>query len=168
MEVATNKSNSYNTTLHIELHSPTGRQLKLVWTHSGEQPRLQQIQDGSDVLLNIEYSDTLVKITGAPGTAEAIKSPAGLEEDIVYNKKGHQLPRGAPQDHVSYVSLHTQLPRNSQSAITTKYSFSNQNLLGFGSGFDRKDGEDNLYRAREDYRCSSTVQVNGGATIKYT
>lgn len=71
MEVATNKSNSYNTTLHIELHSPTGRQLKLVWTHSGEQPRLQQIQDGSDVLLNIEYSDTLVKITGAPGTAEA-------------------------------------------------------------------------------------------------
>lgn len=59
MEVLTNKSNSYNTTEPIELHSPTGRQLKLVWIHSGEQPRLQQIQDGSDVLLNIEYGDGL-------------------------------------------------------------------------------------------------------------
>jgi hypothetical protein len=66
------------------------------------------------------------------------------------------------------VSLHTQLPRNSQPAIKTKYGFSNQNFLEFGSGFDWKDGDDNLYRAREDYRYSSTVQVDGGATTKYT
>lgn len=205
VEILSNASNSYDTTVPIELHSPAGRQLKLVWAHSGEQPRLQKIQDGSDTLLNIDYSDALVKITRAPGTAEAstlalarkggrlielrlpldgspswkfdygqdtnltkIKSPAGLEEDIAYNKKGHQLPRGAPQEHIPYVSLHTQLPGNNQPAIKTKYSFSNQNFLGFGSGFDWKDGEDNLYRAREDYRYSSTVQVDGGATTKYT
>ncbi|KAM0486251.1 hypothetical protein ACHAPX_000956 [Trichoderma viride] len=174
LEVLSNAGNSYNTTVPIELPSPTGRQLKLVWTHSGEQPRLQKIQDGSDVLLNIEYSDALVKITQTPGTAEAnayltkVKGPAGLEEDIVYNKKGHQLPRGAPQNHIPYVSLHTQLPRNSQPAIKTKYGFSNQNFLEFGSGFDWKDGDNNLYRAREDYRYSSTVQVDGGATTKYT
>lgn len=71
LEVLSNAGNSYNTTVPIELPSPTGRQLKLVWTHSGEQPRLQKIQDGSDVLLNIEYSDALVKITQTPGTAEA-------------------------------------------------------------------------------------------------
>lgn len=34
--------------------------------------------------------------------------------------------------------------------------------------FDWKDGEDNLYRACEDYRYSSTVQLDGGATAKYT
>ncbi|KAM0512972.1 hypothetical protein ACHAPE_008332 [Trichoderma viride] len=135
-----------------------------------------EIQDGSDVLLSIEYSDAPVKITRAPGTAEAsalalarrggrvievrlpldgspswkfeydqdayltkVKSPAGLEEDIVYNKKRPSAPQR-------------------RSTISPM----------FGSGFDWKDGEDNLYREREDYRYSSTMQVDGGATTKYT
>ncbi|UKZ58882.1 uncharacterized protein TrAtP1_000204 [Trichoderma atroviride] len=205
VEVLSNASNTYNTTVPIELHSPTGRQLKLVWVNHGEQPRLQKIKDGIDTLLDIEYGDALVRITRAPNTAEAstlalarrggrlielrlpldgspswkfdydqdayltkVKNPAGLEEDIVYTKKGHQLPRGAPQEYIPYVSLHTQSPGNGQPAIKTRYSFSNKNFLGFGSGFDWKEGEDNLYRTREDYRYSSTVQVDGGATTKYT
>lgn len=37
-------------------------------------------------------------------------------------------------------------------------------ILNTVMAFDWKDGEDNLYRACEDYRYSSTVQLDGGAT----
>ncbi|KAL7902712.1 hypothetical protein HDV63DRAFT_169648 [Trichoderma sp. SZMC 28014] len=207
VEILSTANGSYNSAVPIELHSPTGRQLKLVWTRWGEQPRLQKIQDGSDTLLKIDYSDGLVQITRAPDTAEAstlalarrngklvelrlpldgspswefqydreldgyltkVKSPAGLEEAISYNRRGHELPRGAPQQRIPYVSLHTRSPGNNQPAITTRYSFSSKNFLGFGSGFDWKPGEDNLYHCAEDYRYGSTVQVDGGATTKYT
>ncbi|KAL6910210.1 hypothetical protein GGI43DRAFT_426984 [Trichoderma evansii] len=171
-----------------QLHAPTGRQLKLVWARWGEQPRLQKIQDGSDILLDIEYGDALVKITRAPNTIEAsaltlvrraghlveLKLPLNdspswaflYDRDAYY--AGHRLPRGDPHATIPYVTSHTVRPGNNQPAIKTSYSYSNKNFLGFDSGFDWKDGEDNLYRAREDYRYSSTVQVDGGAVTTYT
>lgn len=52
--------------------------------------------------------------------------------------------------------------------LRPKYAFSDHNFLAYNAGFDWKDGEDNLYRACDDYQYTSTVKVETGPQIKYT
>ncbi|KAE8353323.1 hypothetical protein BDV28DRAFT_148202 [Aspergillus coremiiformis] len=71
IEVLSNANNTYNTSVPVEIYAANGRSLKLVWTRVGEQPRLSKIQDGSEDLLQIVYTDAQVRITRAPNTTEA-------------------------------------------------------------------------------------------------
>ncbi|KAI0878580.1 hypothetical protein GGS24DRAFT_517731 [Hypoxylon argillaceum] len=97
-----------------------------------------------------------------------VKSPAGLVEDVTHNPTGHQLPDGAPYKTIPYVVSHTQRPGGQQPPIKTTYSFSARNFLAYAAGFNWKEGQDNLYRARADYQYTSEVTVEGGPRLKYT
>ncbi|EEP81062.1 conserved hypothetical protein [Uncinocarpus reesii 1704] len=97
-----------------------------------------------------------------------ITSPSGLQEEVSHKEKGHYLPKGAPYRTVPYAISHISRPLNNQPAIKTYYSYSASNFLGYDSGFDWKDGEDNLYRAHENYQYTTTVQINQGPETKYT
>ncbi|PWY69620.1 RHS repeat protein [Aspergillus sclerotioniger CBS 115572] len=97
-----------------------------------------------------------------------VTSPTGLVEEITHKADGHKLPTGAPMSYVPYVTMHIEKPGQSQPAITTRYEFSARNFLGYDGGFRWKDGEDNLYRSRDDYQYSSSVIVDGGSTTTNT
>ncbi|KAJ7192348.1 hypothetical protein GGX14DRAFT_380251 [Mycena pura] len=71
IELLSNASNTYNTTVPIEIYAASGRSLKLVWDTWGETPRLTTIQDGDENLLVIDYNDSGADITRNPNTAEA-------------------------------------------------------------------------------------------------
>ncbi|RPA93710.1 hypothetical protein L873DRAFT_1815418 [Choiromyces venosus 120613-1] len=70
IEVLSNANDTYNTTVPIELYAANGRSLGLLWTKSGEQPRLSKIQEGSQDLLEIKYTGGQVDIIRAPNTTE--------------------------------------------------------------------------------------------------
>lgn len=71
IEILSNFNDSYNKSVPTEVYANTGRSLSLNRKRSGEQPRLETIQQGSDVLLQIDYGDSQVDITRAPNTPEA-------------------------------------------------------------------------------------------------
>ncbi|KAM3516286.1 hypothetical protein MY11210_000045 [Beauveria gryllotalpidicola] len=110
--------------------------------------------------------DTINQVT----CLKKIVSPCGLEERVSYSDKdrGHGLPPGAPFKSIPYVTCHVLWPGQQQPAIKTSYNYTATNFLGFGALHNWNDGEDNLYRVRQDYEYSCTVQVDGGAETKYT
>ncbi|XXG98285.1 DNA replication protein psf2 [Hypoxylon texense] len=71
VEVLSNASNTYDRSVPVQLYAPNGRLLNFSWTRFGEQPRLQSIQDGSSVLLDITYQESSITITRAPNTSES-------------------------------------------------------------------------------------------------
>ncbi|KAF7616925.1 RHS repeat protein [Aspergillus flavus] len=204
IEVLSNLNGVYNVSVPTEIYSANGRSLNLSWVHSGGQPRLSKVQEASQNLVAIDYTDAKVTITRAPGTSEAatftllrrnsqlvelqlplagtpswrftygtfglinVTSPAGAVENITYKNSGHLLPKGAPVQAIPYVISHTVRPLQGQPPIVSTYTYSDRNFLGYGGGLDWKDGEDNLYRMPADYEYSSTIQVVGGPTTKYT
>ncbi|KAL6232351.1 hypothetical protein BDW75DRAFT_243047 [Aspergillus navahoensis] len=97
-----------------------------------------------------------------------VNSPAGLQEEIHYQRDGHSLPNGAPYNTIPYVIWHTVRPGNQQPAIETSYSYSDQNFLGYNGCDNWDDGKDNLYRVPDDYEYSTTVLVQGGHETSYT
>ncbi|MCJ1346264.1 hypothetical protein MMC31_004479 [Peltigera leucophlebia] len=97
-----------------------------------------------------------------------VRSPTGLLEEVRYKRKGHRLPNRAPYETLPYVISHSVRPGSQQSPIETQYAYSDHNFLAYNAGYDWNSGEDNLYRARDDYQYTSTVKVNGGPRTKYT
>ncbi|MCJ1239215.1 hypothetical protein MMC14_007209 [Varicellaria rhodocarpa] len=202
IEILSNANDTYSATVPVELYAANGRSLKLSWIVSGDQPRLRKVEDGSEVSLEIGYTDSQTEIIRAPSSngsstlslvqrnnrlvklqlpleekpswnfayetfdqttcLTSVTSPSGLMEQVQYKAKGHRLPKGAPYETIPYVISHTVRPGCSQPPIRTKYSYSDQNFLAYGAGFDWKAGEDNLYRAQDEYRYSATVQVEDG------
>ncbi|KAI0453887.1 hypothetical protein F5B21DRAFT_525499 [Xylaria acuta] len=177
-KLVTTENNGKKTTTY-QLYNGTGRSLKLVWTASGEQPRLSKIQDGGEDLLSITYTAAGADIVRNPNTSEAStltikrandgqgqaawtftyeKFEQGLAclSNLRYKEKGHRLPSGAPYTTIPYP------------AIKTNYSYSDYNFLGYSGCHDWDDGSDNLYRAPDDYQYFSTVKVQGGTETKYT
>ncbi|KID81095.1 YD repeat-containing protein [Metarhizium guizhouense ARSEF 977] len=71
VEILSNANNSYNKAVLVELYSHVGRSLSFKWVRSGEQPRLEKILQGTDVLLEIKYEASQTVITRAPTTSEA-------------------------------------------------------------------------------------------------
>ncbi|KAL7943486.1 RHS repeat protein [Trichoderma barbatum] len=71
VEVFSNVNRSYNRSVLVELYSHTGHSLSFSWQRFGEQPRLQKVLQGSEVLLEIEYGTAHVNIIRAPNTSEA-------------------------------------------------------------------------------------------------
>ncbi|PYH85738.1 hypothetical protein BO82DRAFT_389360 [Aspergillus uvarum CBS 121591] len=210
VEILSGFNNTYNQSVPITIYGPNSRSLALDWIRNGEQPRLSKIRDGDDDLLDIQYSNSNVTITKAPGTAEAstftlvrrnaqltqvqlplndgtppwqlsykvfnngitcisqVTSPAGLVEEVNYQKDGHKLPAGAPNATIPYVISHVARPFRQQPAMRTSYSYSSFNFLGYGGGRQWSASGDNLYQVPADYHYTSTVQVEGGTTTKHT
>ncbi|TRX93351.1 hypothetical protein FHL15_005626 [Xylaria flabelliformis] len=73
VEVLSNAQNSFDSTVPVKLYSETGRSLDLIWTASGERPRLSKIQESGEDLLQITYKDAGVEILRNPNTSEASK-----------------------------------------------------------------------------------------------
>ncbi|OAA44081.1 YD repeat-containing protein [Beauveria brongniartii RCEF 3172] len=71
VEILSNANNSYNKSVLVELYSHIGRRLSFSWVRSGNQPRLEKILQGSEVLLKINYGASQVDITRSPNTSEA-------------------------------------------------------------------------------------------------
>ena len=71
VEILSNANDSFDTTVPVKLYAENGRSLKLVWEAYGEQPRLKEIQEGSQVLLKIDYTDAQIDIERNPDTTEA-------------------------------------------------------------------------------------------------
>ncbi|ESZ95519.1 hypothetical protein SBOR_4104 [Sclerotinia borealis F-4128] len=71
VETLSNFNNRYNKSVLVDLYASTGRSLSFTWSALGEIPRLEKIQQGSEVLLEIKYGASQVDITKAPNTSEA-------------------------------------------------------------------------------------------------
>lgn len=89
IEVLSNYNDSFNTTVPITIHAANGRLLNLTWTLLGDQPRLVKIQEASQDLLTITYTDGPVHIDRNPGTAEASRFTLELKNDHLM---GLELP----------------------------------------------------------------------------
>ncbi|KAG5821601.1 hypothetical protein H9Q74_000030 [Fusarium xylarioides] len=106
---------------------------------------------------------------GGPYTLiQRVTSPAGLVEELSYDREGHRLPIGAPVSTIPYVISHTMVPGSNQPDITTLYTYSDFNFLGHGGVNNWDPDEDNLYRAGSEYEYSSTSTVEDGATLTCT
>ncbi|PKY00898.1 hypothetical protein P168DRAFT_330195 [Aspergillus campestris IBT 28561] len=98
-------------------------------------------------------------------------SPSGLQEQLEYKLDGHRLPPKAPYLYIPHVEWHTVWPGNFPPKIKTKYEFSprdGHNSYGYNAGLEWNDGEDNLYRTRDEYTYSSIVTVQGGTKTTNT
>ncbi|KAI6091211.1 hypothetical protein F4821DRAFT_281153 [Hypoxylon rubiginosum] len=89
VEVLSNANNTYDTSVPVQLYAPNGRSLELSWTRSGEQPRLQSIKDGTQVLVDIAYQSGSVQVTRAPNTTESSTLTCSLANNQL---TGIQLP----------------------------------------------------------------------------
>ncbi|PYI09385.1 hypothetical protein BO78DRAFT_437949 [Aspergillus sclerotiicarbonarius CBS 121057] len=198
IEILKDNNGTFDKCVPYEIYAANGRLLRLVWGRLGENPRLLKIQETSQDLLTVDYESNTRKLVRFPNTTEEstfqirlqgnrlktlvlprsdwaswnfdylklgqcvciakVVSPTGLVEEISHKADGHRLPTGAPMSYIPY----------SQPAVITRYEFSAQNFLGYDGGFRWKDGEDNLYRSRDDYRYSSTVAVDGGFRTQNT
>ncbi|KAL7924570.1 hypothetical protein ACQKWADRAFT_319602 [Trichoderma austrokoningii] len=96
-----------------------------------------------------------------------VTSPTGLIELVTYQSEGHRLPKGAPYPTIPYVVSHVIHPGQQQPDITTKYSYSARNFLGYDGTQDWSDKGDTLYLVPAEYEYTATVQVEGGASTTY-
>ncbi|KAF7883302.1 uncharacterized protein EAF02_005222 [Botrytis sinoallii] len=64
-------NNRYNKSVLVDLYASTGRSLSFIWSALGETARLDKIQQGSEILLEVKYGASQVEITKAPNTPEA-------------------------------------------------------------------------------------------------
>ncbi|PYI27472.1 RHS repeat protein [Aspergillus indologenus CBS 114.80] len=96
-----------------------------------------------------------------------ITTPAGLIEEVNFEKEGHKMPKMAPFETIPYVVSHVVRPGQQQPPIRTSYEYSPHNFVGFDGGYDWNGEEDNLYRVPDEYSYSTTVVVEGGSTTEY-
>lgn len=71
VETLSNENDLYDRAILKQLYASTGRPLSFTYSPFGETPRLQTIQQGSEVLLEVKYGDSQVEIIKAPNTSEA-------------------------------------------------------------------------------------------------
>ncbi len=85
-----------------------------------------------------------------------IFSPMGAVERVSYKKSGLRFPAGAGRAAMASVAAYTVFPGNGQPAIHKRYSFSDQNFLGFGApGVSASTASDALYKLAGDYNYTS-------------
>ncbi|WP_050577278.1 RHS repeat protein [Pseudomonas cremoricolorata] len=82
---------------------------------------------------------------GALRCLQTVETPVGAVERIEYEEQGHKLP-GSQGRSVPYVKRHRLEPGQGMPVQDTRYSFSSNNFLGYGTGISWQDnGLDNLY-----------------------
>ncbi|KVS39946.1 RHS repeat-associated core domain-containing protein [Burkholderia ubonensis] len=97
-----------------------------------------------------------------------VESPTGGVETVRYQAQGHELPADAPLRYLPYAIEHVRMPRADQPRLRSLYRYTSNNFMGRDArDLVWKDGEDNLYKVRDDYRYGSDeihVTGEGGAT----
>lgn len=127
---------------------------------SDDQVRAVQLPDGGVWSLDSE-------VIGGVECLTQVTSPLGARELIYYEEAGHRLPPDAPRRAIPHVMSHTVFP-GSQPPITTHYSFSQTNFLGFDDDDNvvrwSREG-DTLYQLAEDYRYFSVESLMNGKNV---
>ncbi|KAJ5853126.1 RHS Repeat protein [Penicillium rubens] len=122
--------------------------------------RLEQLKllGANELFWNFQYN-----YYGPLWCIDKVVSPSGLQEIIEYNEESesHKLPPGPkrPYPSIPNVSKHTLSPYQHQPKIVTRYGYSDQNFLGYGSGMEWTDKGDNLYLLVDDYKYNTTVFI---------
>jgi len=96
---------------------------------------------------------------------EKVIHPTGMVEEMSYLDQGHSMPQGAPISKVPFITTHVTRVGENQPDRTVRYDFSDQNYLGFASDQAWVAGEDTLFKARSDYRYSTTETINATHVI---
>ncbi|PQQ35934.1 hypothetical protein C6H68_22160 [Photorhabdus luminescens] len=98
----------------------------------------------------------------------SLTSPSGMRETVTYQNDGktHRFPVSAPAELKSnplpYVISYVKEPGNDQPDIVSKYTYSDDNFLGYNSGIGWDPIQDNLYNCLTDYQyCSVEIQAQG-------
>ncbi|EMQ2878757.1 RHS repeat protein [Vibrio navarrensis] len=158
-------SDEWKTTIQHKLDGELYQELVLDKTGNGGEKRLSYITlPGQHDFITIEYRF----LNSGFDLIEKVTHLTGLEERLSYRDEGHSLPDNAPVESFPYVTQHLLLPGENQPQQITTYHYSDKNYLGFGSDRNWIAGEDTLFKARQDYRYSSTEIVNGIKSVKRT
>ncbi|MGQ5523973.1 RHS repeat-associated core domain-containing protein [Chitinimonas sp. PSY-7] len=96
------------------------------------------------------------EIRGGCQVITRVQSPAGALETLQYKEDGHQLPPGAPVNHLPYVISHIVAPGQGQPSMEKRYQYSDRNFLGFGALSSWSNDGDNLYLINTQYEYTST------------
>ncbi|MDE9463465.1 RHS repeat-associated core domain-containing protein [Xenorhabdus bovienii] len=96
----------------------------------------------------------------------SLTSPSGMSETVTYRDDGntHHFPVSAPAElkPLPYVTSYVKEPGNKQPKIISKYTYSDDNFLGYNSGVDWDPTQDNLYNCLTDYQYfSEETQAQG-------
>ncbi|KAL4905524.1 hypothetical protein BDW74DRAFT_185056 [Aspergillus multicolor] len=189
IEVFSNKNDTYSVSVPIEIYAANGRSLQLAWTRVREQPRLSQINDGDECLLEVKYGTGRVEITRAPGEVDARLSVLSITNNRLIKYQLSQVVPEAWQLEYSASGL-SQVTSLAGLVEVIRYSHEGHRLPP-GAPFDSvshtqhpgggspsitttywysflKHGEDNLYLVKADYQYSCTEMVTDGPTTDYT
>ncbi|WP_353161683.1 RHS repeat-associated core domain-containing protein, partial [Myroides odoratus] len=102
----------------------------------------------------------------AEGLIKEIKHPTGLIETIEYQRGVFRFPDDV-YPALPAATRHTLAPGNNQPNITSTYSFTSNNYLGYNSGLAFEQDRDNLYTVLSTYVYGSTTrQTQGNLTIE--
>lgn len=160
-----------NTLLQIDYDQKT----IIVFPDKSEQYIINFTLDTGGLLSSIAVSDMQYTMNYDPSITDLgayplirLQHPTGLIEEVKYTtgaNEGHQFPACANAPNLPYVKEYTTTPTGGQPPLTTTYSFSDNNFLGYGSGITiwSKD-DDNIYSNpfSDDFTYTSTITNNPG------
>ncbi|WP_164486190.1 RHS repeat domain-containing protein [Pseudomonas chlororaphis] len=118
-------------------------------TNNAESPSLTWSIDYDPVLIGSEKVPLVTSIT----------SPTGYQQHVTYAANVMAFPKSANLPALPAVTNHTERPGMGQPAITTTYSYSSKNYLGFDGVGSWSPDVDNLYSVLSEYEYTSTEMV---------
>ncbi|MGY4818220.1 RHS repeat domain-containing protein [Pseudomonas chlororaphis subsp. piscium] len=107
---------------------------------------------------SIDYDPVLIGAEKVP-LATSVTAPTGYQQHVTYAANVMAFPTSANLPPLPAVTNYTQRPGMGQSAITTTYSYSSKNYLGFDGVSSWTPDVDNLYSVLSDYEYTSTEMV---------
>lgn len=107
---------------------------------------------------SIDYDPVLIGAEKVP-LATSITAPTGYQQHVTYAANVMAFPTSANLPPLPAVTNYTQRPGMGQPAITTSYTYSQKNYLGFDGVSSWSPGIDNLYSVLSDYEYTSTESV---------
>lgn len=135
----------------------------------GEQLRRIILPSGDNASWAFTY-----ETKGAFTCMREVRSPTGAHEAISYLDAGHLFPGSGNRPALPRATLHVLNPGRGQASMTTAYTYSAHNFLGYGAvGLEfPTDHTDALYKVQEAYEYSTqqTLMRNGqrARSVEYT
>ena len=96
-----------------------------------------------------------------------VRNPIDLVKKLIYQQKNHRLPNETFFDAIFYVIRHTMRFESQQSAMITRYEYSNRNFLDFNGGRNSKNNENNLYHMSNNCEYKAFVIQHDEIIMKY-
>ncbi len=158
-------SNDWETIVNHKLNENVIQNIIINKTGNGSEKRLNHITYNNLSFTTVEYR--YIQACGYD-VITSVTHPSGLVEAMTYLDKGHSLPSQAPLRNVPFITRHVIYSGDNQANRTTDYSYSDKNYLGFASDRAWVSGEDTLFKARSDYRYTTTEVINNEIKIERT